>query len=82
MLYPGGAQAGHSFTLDGALPRCQFLESEAVAVASLGDRQEPSVDRSYDFRLTANYPARRVAWRKAALVERFTQGSDDGLRPV
>src|SRR5690606_19002901 len=81
MLDAGNAQSLHARTVHRALPRCEFLQREAVAFEDLVDRQKAAIDGSHDLGLAAHDPTLRVGRRQVVDRQRLTQRADDLCRP-
>ena len=76
MLDSGDPEAGHAGPIDRALPAGEFLEGEAVTLASLVDREKAAIDRRHDFRLAPNDPAGGARGRQSLDRQWFAQGAD------
>ena len=62
-LQSGGAQPGHPVPVDRGLPREEFLEREAMALARFLDAQRAAAHGVDDDSLAPGYPAFGGGWR-------------------
>lgn len=77
MLNPGDAEAGQAGSVNGPLPRGEFLERELIAITCFVDRQEPAIDGSYDLTFAADDPTGRRGGRERLQRKGFTKGTND-----
>src|SRR5205085_653795 len=64
LLGVGQPQPCNTRALLRSLPGDQFLERQAVPLASLVERQQPRVHRGHDFGFADSRPSRCRSWRK------------------
>ena len=76
MLQLRHPQSLHARSLNAALPRCEFLKRQTIALTHFVDRQQTAVHRRDDFCLAARNPAGRVWWREAVERQRLAQGTN------